>query len=49
MLLTAKHGPSQTEVVGIPGSVEMLGSFAVWFAYVTSQLPMLDRALLRSY
>ena len=47
--LTAKHGPSQTEVAGIPGTSEMLSYFAVWFAYVTGQLPMLDRALLRSH
>ena len=49
MLHTAKHGPSQKEVAGIPGSGEMLGSFAVWFAYVTGHLPMLDRALVRSH
>ena len=47
-LINAKHGPTLTEVPGIPVTPEVLESFGMWFAVVTGALPLLDRTALRA-
>ena len=48
LLINAKHGPTLTEVPGIPATQEVLESFGLWFAVVTGALPLLDRTTLRT-
>ena len=48
LLINAKHGPTLTEVPGIPVTPEVLESFGMWFAVVTGALPLLDRTTLRA-